>query len=301
MSCRLDWLNNKTKGKNMKRKVYTIEEKKAYFKEKSDKLKVQLDTFLKNAIENKDGFEELAKHYRISGLYQYSFKNSLMIVSQGGTIAQSYDNWTKLNRYVKKEQKSYISVFTPFTLYFRNGVKISQKEAKKYPENEIKKIVKFNLKPVFDVSQTDGEPLQYDHNSVEVVSDTSFEAIKKACETLTGAKVIEEITGFARGWSDGKVMAVSSMSNNTDKVKTLLHEVAHHIMHTSPKAKAKGEKLSGDTKEVEAESVSYMVLSMLGIDYSLADKYVASYKQGINDSRSSMIIKVAENIRKAIG
>ena len=43
-------------------------------------LESKLGKFLKDAIETKAGMDELTAHYRISGLYNYSFYNSMMIL-----------------------------------------------------------------------------------------------------------------------------------------------------------------------------------------------------------------------------
>ena len=248
-------------------------------------LESQLGSFLKDAIETKDGMDALTAHYRISGLYNYSFFNSILINMQGGTIAQSFNKWKAIGRMVNKGEKSKISIFRPMI-----------KKEKDVNGIEKEKLFGYKLSPIFDVKQTSGQALKYDHNSAECMNVT-YSKVSKVLGALTGAEVAEELTGNSRGYSDGTKLVVSEMSNDTDKTKTLIHETAHHIVHTG---KDKAEKVSRETMEVEAESVAYLVCSYLGLDYSLSKQYVKGYQAGIQDARHGLIIRTSDKIIKAL-
>ena len=248
-------------------------------------LEGKLGNFLKEAIETKEGMDALTAHYRISGLYNYSFFNSILINMQGGTIAQSYNKWKALKRCVNKGEKSNINVFAPMF-----------KKEKLADGSTDDKLIGFRLVPVFDVKQTDGEALQYDHNSDEVM-DIPYTKVAGVMSKLAGAEVVEELTGTARGYSDGKKLVVSEMSNDVDKAKTLIHETAHHLVHTGDKKQAKVSRSAG---EVEAESIAYLVMSYLGMDFELSKKYVASWKAGIGEARHGLIIRTADKMIKAL-
>lgn len=248
-------------------------------------LEGKLGRFLKEAIETKEGMAELTAHYRISGLYDYSFFNSILIHMQGGSVAQSFNKWKKLERCVNKGEKSRINVFAPMF-----------KKEKLADGSTDDRLIGFKLVPIFDVKQTDGKALQYDHNSIEDM-DIPYERVAGVMSKLAGAEVVEEMTGSARGYSDGKKLAVSEMSNDADKCKTLIHETAHHIVHTGDK---KADVVGRATREVEAESVSYLVMSYLGLDFDLSKAYVANYKSGIVDARHNLIIRTADKMIKAL-
>ena len=254
-------------------------------KAEKEALEGKLGNFLKEAIETKDGIDALTDHYRISGLYGYSLFNSILINLQGGKIAQSFNKWKKLDRCVNKGEKSRINVFAPM---FKKELKADG--------TKDDKLIGFRLVPVFDVNQTDGKALEYDHNSDEVM-DIPFSKVAGVMGKLAKADVVEEITGKARGYSDGKKLVVSEMSNDVDKTKTLIHETAHHLIHTGDKKQAKVSRSAG---EIEAESVAYLVLSYLGMDYSLSKNYVASWKAGIGEARHGLIIKTADKVIKAL-
>lgn len=256
-----------------------IENKKAEKKVLENKL----DGFLKESLSSKGDMDKLTAHYKISGLYTHSFKNCILIHIQGGTIAQGFHRWKKSKRFVSKGEKSFIQVFAP----------IFKKERDELTGEVDEKLIGYKLVPVFDIKQTEGKDLEYDHNSKGVAD---YKGIKSVLEELSGVKVVEEFTGSARGYSDGKKMAVSKMSNDVDKTKTLIHEYAHHVLHQNENKT----NLSREAKEVEAESVAHLVCSYIGVDYSLSKEYVSNYKTGIADIRSSKVVKCAEKVIKEI-
>lgn len=264
--------------------------KEEYKENKTNELKAlqnQLDNFLKEAIGSKAKMQELTAHYRISGLYNYSFYNSLLIAMQGGTICQSFNKWQDMGRCVKKGEKSHISIFRPMI----------KKEKDDVTGEESAKLIGFKLSPVFDLKQTDGKALEYDHNSNDAL-DIPYKRISKVMEELTSAKVVEELTGNARGYSDGQKLVVSSMSNDVDKTKTLIHETVHHLIHTSKTAEKT--KVSRAAMEVEAESSTFMVLAYLGMDFELSKAYVANWQAGIHEARTDLIVRTSDKIIKAL-
>jgi hypothetical protein len=91
-------------------------------------------------------------------------------------------------------------------------------------------------------------------------------------DTVAGAAAI----GGANGQTDWghKIVLVRSDMDEAAMVKTLIHEAAHVLLHTDPP----GMYLPRPLKEVEAESVAYVVASAHGMatgDYSFP--YVASW------------------------
>ena len=262
------------------------EDWKAEQKKKQGALEEQLNAFLMEAMTTENGLKALTDHYKISGLYGYSLYNNILIHMQGGTIAQSYAKWKNLGRCVSKGTKSNINIFVPLIC------------KKKNPITGLDESVCFGFKmgAIFDISQTEGKELEYDHNSEE--TDHDYDTIKAQMEELCGVKAEEEITGLGRGYSDGSKLVVSSMSNTTDKIKSLAHEVGHHLLHTGKNQNRN--EVDHETREVEAESVSHLVCSYLDLPYELSAAYVASYKQGITKARIKRVVGAADKIIKAL-
>jgi len=208
----------------------------------------------------------------------------MMIYSQGGQICQSKANWAKFNRTVKAGERKGIYVWMPI---FKNEVINGKKE---------QTFLGCKLVGTWEVGQTEGDALEYDHNSDNEL-EISYDKVKGVMEALTDAKVIEAVTGKARGSSNGKDMKVSEWAKDTEQWKTMFHEVAHHILHTSD---TKAKKVSYATGEVEAESVAYLVMSYLGMDFTLSKAYVNSYKAGIGEARTKKIVDTADKMIKAL-
>jgi hypothetical protein len=269
--------------------AYSKEQKTEWSKAKRKEMETDLNNFLTKALGSKEGMDKLTDHYKISSVYAYSFYNSMMILSQGGTICQSKTKWKAMERSVTEPKGKYIYVLRPILVDEKvSGMKTGDKVC-----------IGFKPARTWDVSQTEGKELEYDHNSDDDMM-IKYDIVKDVMSKLAGADVVEKVTGSARGWSDGKALTVSSMSNDTDKAKTLIHETVHHLIHTSDKAKKGAEKLSRSAKEVEAESCTYLVLSYLGIDFELSQAYVSAWQSGIKDARKGTIVKTADKLIKAL-
>lgn len=87
--------------------------------------------------------------------------------------------------------------------------------------------------------------------------------------------------------------------SETQTIKTLIHEIAHSILH-----KKDGEEKEADrrTREVQAESVAYMVSGLLGLDtaeYSFG--YIAGWSgsQEVKELTASMEV-IKKTVKKII-
>jgi len=260
------------------------QDKKAWAIEKAGNLKDRLDDLLKSSLVDPEKMKELTAHYRVSGIYHYSFLNSLLIFCQGGMLAHGFKRWQDLNRHVKKGEKARIYIFTPA---FKRKEDAETGEKAEY-------LAYFLLRPVFDVSQTEGEPLEYVHNSPDT-ANYSFDELAAKVEALTGLPVVVKPTGRARGYCSPTEIAVNESSNNTDRIKTLFHEAAHALLDH-----ARDTDLARSRKEVEAEAAAYLVLSFLGVDFELSREYVQAYGADSAQVDRMEIIKTADRLIKAV-
>ena len=93
----------------------------------------------------------------------------------------------------------------------------------------------------------------------------------------------DEIEGEAKGYySDiDKEICIQVGMGESQTIKTMIHEVAHAMLHNSDFMKKNGEEKDRLTKETEAESIAFTVCSALGIDTSdYSFPYVASWASG---------------------
>jgi len=243
------------------------DEKRDEINGRKQALKTNLDGFIRDALTSKPKIDMLMAHYTMKGLYHYSFYNSMMIAMQGGTICNSYKRWQDAGRQVRKGEKASIVIFRP------SGHKVKQtNENGEEEETWITSGDRFFLSSVFDVSQTDGKPLEYEHNT-DGTSPITFDRAEQASEKL-GFPVQLKYLGGGRGCTDGYKISINEASNDIDRVKTMFHELGHCLLKSTGEA-GKAHNL----KEVEAESVSYLCMSALGIKYELHADYVANYAQ----------------------
>lgn len=214
---------------------------------------------------------------------RYSMRNTMLIYSQmpDATLVAGYGTWkTAFHRHVRKGEKG-IRIFAPYSY------------VKKEQDEQTGQIVKKTLKGfrpvfVFDFSQTEGKPLPDPYKPVMLEGDlTNLESLSGALEDLTGYQILflplgEEVKGSCS--YEKKLIKVSELLSPLHAFKTILHETAHALMH-SPAARKNFEYddylEDRSLREVEAESVSFVVCQVLGIDcseYSLP--YVASWNNG---------------------
>ena len=128
---------------------------------------------------------------------------------------------------------------------------------------------------VFDVSQTHGKDLS--KIDVELEGDSCRPFLDKLlafCEKQgiaveTRALGVNGLMGFSQG---GKIVLDAGQSVNS-QVNTLAHEIAHELLHQGPEAK---NKFSKEERELQAESVAYVVCRAVGLEPK-SGVYLAAY------------------------
>lgn len=118
--------------------------------------------------------------------------------------------------------------------------------------------------------------------------------------------VTESITGSQiKGYCTRDKIVLNESNSDLQNLKTLVHELAHHKLHFSTENELK----SRQTKEVEAESIAYMVCQHFGIDTSeYSFGYIAGWSSGkdvkelkgslevIKGTASGMIKRIDESL-----
>lgn len=224
-----------------------------------------------------------------SSLYQYSFNNCLLIAMQKpeASIVGSYAFWKKYNRYVNKGEKG-IRILAPNTAKRKFNIPVYDDNKNPLLDDYGKPITKtvektvitgFRLVPVFDVSQTSGEPLpnilkELTGNSS--ASEILIEAIKNISEIPI---TFEEINDGSKGYYtpiENKIVIKDNMSKD-QTAKTLIHEYAHSKLHKDLELYSANRGVA----EIEAESIAYVVSKHFGLDTSeYSFGYVTSWSKG---------------------
>lgn len=211
--------------------------------------------------------------------HNYSFNNCVLIAIQmpEATRVAGFKSWeNNFKRHVKKGAKA-IKILAPIPRKY-------QKEVEDADGNKVVKEISytaFRAVPVFDISQTEGEELPTICKRLEG-SVNGFADLIAALEKLSPVPVeYNNIQGSANGFyshADKKIVVDAGLSEQ-HKVKTLIHEITHAILHNKDTGIAK--EADSRTKEVQAESVAYTVCNWLGFDTSdYSFGYVAAWSEG---------------------
>lgn len=168
-------------------------------------------------------------------------------------------------------------------------------------------IPRFRVTTVFDVSQTDGEPLPLLEVNELTASVKDYALLTAAIEQVSPVPIrFDEIEGEAKGYYSDieKEICVQTGMGESQTIKTMIHEVAHAMLHNSDLMEQRGEEKDRLTKETEAESIAFTVCSALGIDTSdYSFPYVASWASGkelkeLKDSMDTIRLTAADFLEK---
>ena len=195
----------------------------------------------------------------MSRFHHYSWSNQLLIAQQrpGATRVAGFHTWRKMGRFVTKGQKG-IGIFAPVIRRFAdaNEGEGTAQEA----EKGTRRVAGFRGATVFDVSQTDGEPLPAapEHNATEGGDDV-LPKLELAAAAFGIRVLYQEIAGSVEGLSIGGTVIVKASHPVPAKCGTLAHELAHELLH---KGVDRGTK---QQRELEAEATAYVVLAHFGM------------------------------------
>ena len=254
----------------------------------------------------------------MSKFHNYSFNNTLLIAMQrpDATLVAGYNAWkNKFNRYVKKGEKG-IQIIAPAPVKEREerekidkdtGLTVLNESGE--PEIEVveRVVPRFRVTTVFDYAQTDGEPLPTLEVNELTARVKDYTLLKEAIEQVSPVPIrFGEIEGNAKGYYShvDKEICVRADMGESQTIKTMIHEVAHAMLHDSDQMKQRGEEKDQLTKETEAESIAFTVCSALGIDTSdYSFPYVASWASGkelkeLKDSMDTIRLTAADFLEK---
>ena len=150
---------------------------------------------------------------------------------------------------------------------------------------------------VFDVSQTEGEPLPSIGVDELAGSVEQYEDFFKALEQTSPVPMaFEDIPGGSHGYYHltEKRIAIQENMSELQTLKTAIHEIAHAKLHTiDPETPVteQADRPDSRTREVQAESVAYAVCQHYGLDTSdYSFGYVAGWSSGkdLKELRASL-------------
>ena len=293
-------------------------------KQKVKEITDKLEEGLKELFES-----EKYKSYltTMSKFHNYSFNNTLLIAMQKpeATLVAGYQAWQKnFNRHVNKGERG-IRILAPAPYKIKEerdkldpvtGEVMLDKDGTPQTEEVEIKIPAFRAVSVFDVSQTDGEPLP-ELEAKELLSTVEgYEDFINAITYVAHAPIgFEDIPGASKGYFniEKNRIAVQEGMSESQTLKTMVHETAHSMLHNKEvnKEDILAPAKDRNTKEVEAESIAYTVCQHFGIDTSdYSFGYIAGWSNGkdmkelkssldtIRRTASELITGIEEQLRE---
>lgn len=224
-------------------------------------------------------------------LYDYSARNCVLIAMQrpDAEYVAGMQSWNKnFARHVNKGEKA-IKILAPCTykktipevVTDKDDVPVIDDKGEVVTRPMEKELRGFKVAYVFDVSQTHGK--EFPELAKRLSGDVAdYEKVKKAIEATTNCKVIygntpQKVNGFYSAARD--LIVVNKGLSQEQTIKTLIHEAAHSRLHDPVDGAEK--TASKNSREVQAESVAYIVCRRLGIDASdYSFGYVAGWGSG---------------------
>ena len=248
----------------------------------------------------------------VGKFHNYSMNNIMLITMQrpDATLVAGYNTWKKsFNRNVKRGEKG-LKIIAPMPVSVEKEEDRVDQYGNTYKEKVTVTVPRFRAVTVFDVSQTDGDPLP-DISPAELKNEVNnYSAFLKAVEKASDVPInFIGIEGSAKGYfnvANNEISVAKGMSES-QTLKTLIHEIAHSVLHNKDNG---GVFIDTKTKEVQAESVAFSVCSHFGIDTSeytfpyvtawAGDKDLKTLRNSmdtIKDTASLLIHRIEDNYK----
>jgi antirestriction protein ArdC len=229
---------------NLKTKEEKQEEINSIFKSLEDGVRDVFDS------------EKYKRYLEFCGkFHHYSFNNVILILMQcpHAHRCASYTTWKSLNMHVRKGEKG-IKILCPVPYSY-----IKKDSSDEEDENGSTYLlvsgIRFKIGHVFDISQVDGEMPTFANELMD-----NSEHIHHLIEKLIDSSPISIIYDYSLTKEQGNgyydldtnTIALRAGMGSHQTFKTLIHEIAHSILHND-------NKCSNREAEVQAESTAYVV------------------------------------------
>lgn len=236
--------------------------------------------------DNYKNFLEGMSHFN-----NYSVRNIQLIKAQlpEASMVASFNEWKKRNGHVNKGEKA---------LYVQAPVTVIKKDADGKPiinadTGEKETLTYFKPVPVFDISQVspvEGKELDLPKMGGAIPSQINkeyyqnvYRALRDISQKENGIPIRFRELEKSDGFYNPKTNEITIKKGMTyeQTLSTLIHEMAHSELHNKKSLTERFEgKLTRSSKELQAESVAYVVSNHLGFDTSNDSfAYLASWSQ----------------------
>ena len=243
----------------------------------------QLDT-LSSALAS--GHSEPLQNYlaAMAKFHRYSLSNVFLIMLQNPEASHvaGYHTWRSVGRHVKEGERG-IAIIAPMRM-------AKKEDSAAAATSDSEPTVRFRTAYVFDVSQTDGEPLP-EIGQTSGDPGTFSERLRGLVKQLSIELEFSDDLGGALGVSKGGKIAIKSGLSPAQEFTVLVHELAHEILHQRKDTP----RPSKTFRETQAEAVAFIVGQGIGLDAGTASMDYIHLYQG--DAKT--LLESLEEVRQA--
>ena len=234
------------------------------YKTKEDRQKEALDDVSKQVEEGiikaftNENYRDFLKV--VSRFHTYSFNNAVLIAAQKpeATMCAGFNAWKfKYGRHVRKGEKG-IRIITPV----------------KVKETIQKEKQRFRASTVFDLGQTEGNPMPENlQTGIRQLIGTQegFNAAMAGLEDISHLPVsFAEMPEGTDSFYDaaGKEIVIREGMEQGEALKAAVREVSQRLLHDREQTGNRSKDLSQETRELEAASAAYIICDHFGLDTS---------------------------------
>lgn len=277
----------------------------------ADERKAQKDELmekLKSGIQETFTSEHFQKYLKMASLFHgYSFRNTLLILMQKPDASQvaGFGVWKKLNRHVLRGEKG-IQIFAPVTVkakiettqHNEDGTVKVDGQGNPVTATETRPLLRFKVTHVFDVAQTDGDPLSEICPLLQGSMDNYADVFQALKEVSPFPVVFEHLHDGSHGYCDftNQKIALDYDMPDAQTIKTLIHEIGHATLQHAGSGKPRQQA------EVEAEATAFIVADHLGLDTSeYSFDYIADWATDMDFERlSQVLVNIQSNAHQLI-
>lgn len=239
--------------------------------------------------------------------HRYSMFNQMLIGVQNpdATRVAGYRKWEEFGRHVNMGEHG-ISIFAPKTVRMdvldSSGNRVLDAKGKPTKQS---RCVGFTTATVFDISQTDGDPLpDIDRELTETPPDGFKDDLEAAIAEAGYTVAYENMTGSTDGATSPstKRVTINASLSPANTAEVLAHELGHikagHLERSDEYHTGHGGHRG--TMEVEAEAVAYVLCRANGMSTQVgktASTYVAGWSRENPDTIRESAQKVSTTVK----
>jgi hypothetical protein len=215
----------------------------------------------------------------------YSFHNICLITAQCPTATRvaGFQAWRTLGRFVRRGEKG-IAILAPI---------IGRRKTEPVAD-DAKAVVGFRAAYVFDLAQTDGEPLPDAAKATGDAGANTLTLRNAIIESGIAIDFADDLDG-ALGMSVGGRIKVLSGLQAAEELVVLAHEWAHELLH-----RADDRPASRDTRELEAEAVAFVVGEAVGLSVGNAARDYIHLYRGDRDALTKSLDRIQRAASKIL-